>query len=305
MDVDPEPLKPDGEASAEQAAAIAEEAKANAKLLKRADAKFWRRYRQFWRRLTTEVDPEQAKVGSKQTEADPEQLKTEEEALAERAAAHAEETKADAEVLRKQKELWSYLVIFFLHFRGCSARSILSVFQSFAIEGTEGDIARCIAENQLLTYKDVLPDDNQGAERVQIRQDTRLLRRRTHPRRNRDEFGRTEINRNTKPHVRTHSPEFIPAHDQPSAASRPWGRRRRRESTRKTETAGESSSKRGGNQIVITIVGFRQFYALGAAVLSLPKMHGTGSMGVEISPRNTLDFSNPGDFRFLDHGGFH
>ena len=93
-------------------------------------------------------------------------------------------------MLRKQKELWSYLVIFSLHFHDCSVRSILSVFQSFGIEGTERDITSCIAENQLLTYKDVLPDDSQQRSVFQFDQVPEFFaERRSEP----DQYGRTQV----------------------------------------------------------------------------------------------------------------
>ncbi|MCJ1427113.1 hypothetical protein MMC29_005016 [Sticta canariensis] len=81
-------------------------------------------------------------------------------AAAELAAAKVQEEKDDAEELKNRKELCAYLIIFFLHFHGCSVRSIFSVFQSYGLESTESDISRCIEDNRLLTHEDVLPDDN-------------------------------------------------------------------------------------------------------------------------------------------------
>ncbi|MCJ1425815.1 hypothetical protein MMC29_003715 [Sticta canariensis] len=158
MEFNPE-QKADGGAVAEQVAANDKEAKADAELLKK--------YREFWAYLIMGVDTEQAEVGPEltevdheQAEVDPEQLEVDREAVTEREAANAEEAKADAELLKKQKEFWSYIVIFFLHLHCCSVRDIFSVLQSYDIESTEGDIARCIEENKLLTHNEVLPHDN-------------------------------------------------------------------------------------------------------------------------------------------------
>lgn len=137
--------KADGEAVAEQAA-NAEEAKADAELL--------RKNKQSWTYLIMKVELEQA-------EDDPEQLKADGEAVAGQAVINAEEAKVDARLLIKQKEVWAYLIIFFLQFHGCSVRSNVSALQSYDINGiTEGDMARCNEENELLTHKDVLPDEN-------------------------------------------------------------------------------------------------------------------------------------------------
>lgn len=292
MDFDLESLKLDGEATAEQAAAIAEEVRANLSLLRKrriADIQLWMKYRQFWANLSIGVDPKQAKVGPKQTAVDSEQLQADEEALAERAAAHAEETEAEAEVLRKHKEFWSYLVIFFLHFHGCSVRSILSVFQSFDIEGTERDIARCIEENKLLTYKDVLPDDHHERSVFQFDTVPEFFAHRVHD--EPDRYGSTQMRE---------TPEFDNTHTHPSlfrltikhpqlpavrsAAAAARVRTRDRENRR---VVLEASRK----QIVITIIGFRQFYAL-EPLYSHYRRCILRAVGIEIPPPDTLDFSH-------------
>ena len=117
--------KADGEAVSDQAA-NAEEAKADAELL--------RKDKESWTYLIMKVELEQA-------DDDPEQLKADGEA------------KTDARLLEKQKEVWAYFIFFFLHFHGCSARSNVSALQSYSINGfMEGDIVRCIEENELLTH---------------------------------------------------------------------------------------------------------------------------------------------------------
>lgn len=92
MEFHPE-QKADEGAVAEQAAANDEEGEADAELLN-------------WACPTIGVDPELA-------QADPEQLKMDRETVNERAVTNAELAKADAELLKKQKEFWSYIVIFF------------------------------------------------------------------------------------------------------------------------------------------------------------------------------------------------
>lgn len=121
----------------------------------KADAELLRKNREFWAYLSVRVDPEQPQVGS-------EQLKVDEEELAERAATYAEEAKADAEALKHHRELWAYLVTFFLRFHDCSVQSIFSVLQSFGIDGTEEDFTRCIEENELLTHKYAWPQNDKA-----------------------------------------------------------------------------------------------------------------------------------------------
>ena len=290
MDLDAERLRPDGEGIAEQAALIAEEAKAQAKLmiLEKADEIFWQRYRDFWRYLAMEVDPEQAKVGPKQTEDDPEQLKADEVALAERAAAHAEETKADAEELRKRKEFWSYLIIFFLHFHDCSVQTISSVFDFFGIEGTKGGIASCIEENQLRTHKQALPDDDHewSAFRFDTIPELFVQRIRNRP----YNYQRLEL-RGTPDYiiVRIHPTffRFTINHPQlPAVGSAARVCIRDREDRRLVI---EASRK----QIVITSIGFREFHAL-ELLYSHYRRCMLRAVGTDISPRNTLNFSDRG-----------
>ena len=95
---------------------------------------------------------EEAKVAAEKAKAALEQAKAEAKAAAEKAA-------ADAVILANQKELCAYLMVFCLHYHACSIESIFSVLQKYGLKGTEQDIARWIAENKLLTYKEVLPDD--------------------------------------------------------------------------------------------------------------------------------------------------
>ncbi|MCJ1423211.1 hypothetical protein MMC29_001093 [Sticta canariensis] len=136
--------KADGEAVAEQTANAEEE---------KADAELLRKNKESWTYLIMRIELEQA-------EDDPEQLDADGEAVAEQAAINAE-AKTDTRLLKKYKEVWAYLIIFFLHLHGCSVRSNVSALQSYDINSImEGEIARCIKGNELLTYKDVLPDKN-------------------------------------------------------------------------------------------------------------------------------------------------
>lgn len=99
------------------------------------------------------ADPEE-------TEAAVEKAKAEAKVAAEEAKATAEKAKVNAEILKKGKELCAYLVTFCLHYHGCNVKSIFAVFQSYGLEASEKKIARCIQDNELLTYKDVLPADD-------------------------------------------------------------------------------------------------------------------------------------------------
>ena len=130
----------------------------------KAEAELLRKNREFLAYLNVKVDSEQPKVR-------PEQLKADEEELAERAATYAEEVKADAEAMKHHRELWAFLVTFFLHFHGCSVQSIFSVLQSFGIDGTEEDVTRCIEENKLLTHKYAWPQNDKGKWRPLLEDD--------------------------------------------------------------------------------------------------------------------------------------
>lgn len=121
----------------------------------KVDTELLKKNKEFGAELSVEVDPEQPKFHS-------EQLKADEEELAERAATYAEEAKADTEILKHHREIWAYLVTFFLRFHDCSVQSIFSVLQSFGIDGTEEDVTRRIEENELLTYKYAWPQNDEA-----------------------------------------------------------------------------------------------------------------------------------------------
>ena len=75
------------------------------------------------------------------------------------AKAEAEKKAAKAAVSAKQRELCIFLIIFCLHYHACSVNDIQSVLQAYDLKRTRQEVADCIEENRLLTYKDVLPAD--------------------------------------------------------------------------------------------------------------------------------------------------
>lgn len=105
---------------------------------------------------TTKVDPIVAAIAAERAKVEAEKAAA--EAVAEAKAA-AEKAAADAEILKKRKALCGYLIIFCLHYHGCSVRNILYVLQCYDIASTERRIADCIKDNKLLTLHEVLPDD--------------------------------------------------------------------------------------------------------------------------------------------------
>lgn len=126
--------------------------------------------------------PGKKKADPKETEAAVEKAKAEAKLAAEEAKATAEKAKANAEILKKGKELCAYLVTFCLHYHGCNAKSIFAVFQAYGLEGSESYIARCIQDNELLTYKDVLPADDGTQSMFSLDQTPEFTIEQVHPR---------------------------------------------------------------------------------------------------------------------------
>lgn len=114
------------------------------------------------------IDLEEQNAAYKKAEAAAAKEKAEAKIAAEKAAAHAA-------TLKEQKTLCAYLVIFCLHYHKCSVASIFSALRSYDIEVTEKDIAGCIEDNKLLTYTDVLPDDEGEQSVFQIDQTPELI----------------------------------------------------------------------------------------------------------------------------------
>lgn len=106
----------------------------------------------FKRRKAPKPDPEEVKAAMEKANAAA-------KAAAEEAAADAKKAAALAERLKQQKAFCTFLIIFCLHYHACSVESIAYVLRSYELEGTRDDIVRCIRDNQLLTYKNVLPGD--------------------------------------------------------------------------------------------------------------------------------------------------
>lgn len=118
--------------------------------------------------IRSTLDLEEQKAAYKEAEAATATKKAEAKAIAEKAAARAT-------ILKAQKTLCAYLIIFCLHYHECSVASIFSALQSYDLEVTKNDIAWCIKDNKLLTHADALPDDEGEQSVFKIDQTPELI----------------------------------------------------------------------------------------------------------------------------------
>lgn len=114
------------------------------------------------------IDLEEQNAAYKKAEATAAKEKAEAKIAAEKAA-------VNEAILKDQKTLCAYLIIFCLHYHKCSVASIFSALQSYDIEVSAEDIASCIEDNKLLTYTDTLPDDEGEPSVFQIDQTPELI----------------------------------------------------------------------------------------------------------------------------------
>lgn len=126
------------------------------------------------------VDPEIAAT----TLAKAKDIRAKAVAAREKEKKEAEELLAQAKAIgkkaKRQKQLCGFLIIFCLRHHGCSAKRILTVLRSYAIESTEKSVTRCIKRNKLITLHKVLPHDEGERSAFKIDETVGLTMERLH-----------------------------------------------------------------------------------------------------------------------------
>ncbi|MCJ1463468.1 hypothetical protein MMC07_002075 [Pseudocyphellaria aurata] len=150
-------------------------------------------------RVKKSTDPKVAAAAARKARADAKRAKAVAELRAEEFAKARAKAKAEAKiaaelaseearwakiklaVAKRKRSVCGFLITFWLRYHSFSVESIFRVFQAYGIEGGIGDIAKCIEENGLLSYKYPVPHDEDDPTPFRIEMSPAVEVRMRHP----------------------------------------------------------------------------------------------------------------------------